>query len=319
VKTTDGIETIRDDKLSGAQSITNRAASMVEKHLRSVMPTFVDVKRELLDLGPALINAQPAMAPLFNLFNTLLHKLDACRDRPEIPSILREQVRELSRAMDDHNRAIAEQVNSTIPDGAAVFTHSDSSTLRAALQHSHRTGKQFSVFCTESRPACEGRRLAQALVETGISTCLVTDSLIFSLLREDQASSILLVGADSIGVKGVINKAGTAGLGVATRSWGVPFYVLAGSEKFLPAGFFPRADQEKPPEEILSQPPAGLRIINRYFDITPLDCITAVISEEGRLSSGDLSAKLEQLQAHPDLLAALAQNTTTRPHDNKTT
>jgi len=319
VETPEGVETIRDDNISGAQSLTNRAASIVEERLRSVAPTFVDVKRELLELGPPLINAQPAMAPLFNLFNTLLHKLDVCRGCREIPAILRDQVREFSRVMDDHNRAIAEQVNSRIADGASVFTHSDSSTLRTAIQHSHRTGKRFTVFCTESRPACEGRRLALALVENGISTCLATDSVIFSLLRENQATSILLVGADSIGARGVINKAGTAGLGVATRSWGVPFYVLAGSEKFLPAGFLPRADQEKPPEEILSQPPAGLRIINRYFDSTPLDCITAVVCEEGLLSSGDLSAKLEQLKAHPDLLAALAQNTTTRPHDNKTT
>jgi len=306
VKTTnEAIESIRNDNVAGAQSITHRAAAIVEQYLHSVSSTSVDIKQHLLDLGQDVINAQPVMAPLFNLFDSLLRKFDVCRDRPERREILRDHVQAFSRAMNDHTQVIAEHVSRMIPHGGTVFTHSDSSALRAALQHCHSEGKLFSVYCTESRPACEGIRLAQALVEHGISTCLVTDTLIFALLRESRNRSVLLVGADSINTHGVINKAGTAGLAIATKSWGIPLYVLAGSEKFLPAGFFPTVDQDKPPDEILSQPPTGLRIINRYFDVTPLDSITGVVSEEGLLSGADLHAKLERLRAHPDLIATL--------------
>jgi translation initiation factor 2B subunit (eIF-2B alpha/beta/delta family) len=246
------------------------------------------------------------MAPLFNLFNSLLLELDGCTGRRDSQAILSERAQAFAGAMYDRNRAIARHVCSIIAEGATVFTHSDSSTLRAALQHSHEAGRKFNVVCTESRPACEGSRLAQALSTAGVSTWLVTDSLIFSLLRERRAGSMVLVGADAVTTGGVINKAGTSGLAVAAQRWGVPFHVLAGSEKFLPSKFAPRgAIQDKPPEEILRSPPKELRIINRYFDVTPLDSITAVISESGAIPPGNLARELEHLPLHPELLAAL--------------
>lgn len=141
---------------------------------------------------------------------------------------------------------------------------------------------------------------------SGVDTCLVTDSLAFSLLREQRERSVVLVGADAVTRAGIINKAGTCGLAVAAQSWGVPFYALAGSEKLLPAAFVPSgAIRDNPPEEILSAPPAGLRIINRYFDLTSLDSVTAVISERGFLAAAQLSRELERLPVHPELLAAV--------------
>jgi translation initiation factor 2B subunit (eIF-2B alpha/beta/delta family) len=306
VELTAAIEAVRKDNISGAQSITNKAGSIVRERIRLAMARPEGLKSDLLELGLALIDAQPAMASLFNLFNGLLIELDDCLRRQASPTTLSDAIEAFSNGMDDHNRAIAERLYGIIRDGASVFTHSDSSTLRRALRHSHDAGRRFSVFCTESRPACEGSRLAQALSAAEISTCLTTDSLIFALLQEQKTNCIVLVGADAVTARGIINKAGTLGLAAVTRHWKIPFYVLAGSEKFLPAGFFPReAIQNKPPEEILASSPAGLRIVNRYFDLTPLDSITAVISEEGIISPGDLVSELHQRAAHPDLLAAL--------------
>ena len=106
-----------------------------------------------------------------------------------------------------------------------------------------RRGAALRVHCTESRPLCEGTVLAQDLARAGIATTLSTDSLAFSLLRQAR-DPVLAAGADAITAEGVINKAGTLGLATAARSWGIPFYVLAGSEKFLSG-------------RILRRPPTG--------------------------------------------------------------
>lgn len=302
----DEIEAIRADNISGSQSITRRAGAIAREQIRRLDQDEEGFRGALLEIGAALITAQPVMASLFNLFNGLLLKLEDCAGRGDSPRLLSDFLEDFAGAMTDHNHSIAERFCGSLSAGTTVFTHSDSSTLRTALEYGRDARKQFSVVCTESRPACEGARLARALSTSGVRTCLVTDSLVFSLLREQRANSVVLVGADAVACEGIINKAGTCGLAVAAQSWGVPFYVVAGSEKLLPAGFVPGgAIQDKPPEEILSAPPKGLRIINRYFDFTPLDSVTAVISERGFVETAQLSRELQRLPVHAGLRAAL--------------
>ena len=153
--------------------------------------------------------------------------------------------------------------------------------------------------------------LACELARTRIPTCLITEAQAFALLKGEiefrGKLSFVLVGADAVSAREVVNKAGTLGLAVAAKQWSVPFYVSAGSEKFLPA-FYPlrRAIRQKPAEEILSSPPAGLNIINRYFDITPLSYVTAVVTEQGPLSRRRVAAMLRKRTPHP-LLRKLVQ------------
>lgn len=305
----DEIEAIRADNTSGSQSITRRAAAIAREQIQRLGGDEERLKGALLDLGAALIAAQPAMASLFNLFNALLLELENCAGRSDSQEVLSDLLEDFAAAMTGHNHAIAEHFWGSRSEGTTVFTHSDSSTLRTALEYGRDAGREFNVVCTESRPANEGSRLAQTLSTAGVDTCLVTDSLAFSLLREQRRRSVVLVGADAVTRAGVINKAGTCGLAVAAQSWGVPFYALAGSEKLLPAPFVPSAAiQDKSPEEILAAPPAGLRIINRYFDLTSLDSVTAVINERGFLAAAQLSRELERLPVHPELLAAVGAN-----------
>jgi len=192
-----------------------------------------------------------------------------------------------------------------------VLTHSASQAVREGLNFCWTRGRRFSVICTESRPVFEGASLARAFAAKGIPTCLVTDAQAFALLKGETEFrgkvSVVLVGADSVSRQGVTNKAGTLGLALAARSWSIPLYVLAGSEKFLPAAYpVQRAIQPKPAEEVLSSPPEGLTVMNRYFDVTPLPYITAVMTEVGLLRERKLTARLGKLTLHP-LLASLVQ------------
>lgn len=304
------VDSIRNDNTSGSQTITRHAAALVVERVneacrqQAAAPRGTvgsgEVAALLLELGKALIDAHPAMAPLHNLFGTLQECVQdgdtgsaGTAGRNDIPGRVRRAAAVFVERMDEHNRAIGRRFGAIVDPGTAIFTHSAGSTVRAALLSCRDAGRRFTVHCTESRPAGEGSALARELAGHGIAATLSTDSLVFALLRWSERP-LLVVGADAVTPHGVVNKAGTLGLATAAGSWGVPFYVLAGSEKFLPSASPDGHLRERPPEEILAEIPEGLRVVNRYFDLTPLDCVTAIITEEGRLTPEEAIQKFAE-------------------------
>ncbi len=307
------VEEIRGDNVSGSQAITRRAAVLVEDCFAEVSSgtrdaggtprARSDIEDRLRELAAALIDAHPAMAPLYNLFDSLLLCLDDTAPVEDARARLPRTAAAFVEGMDEHNRSIARHFCEVIDENAAIFTHSAGSTVRAALLHCAQAGRRITVHCTESRPLCEGSALAQDLARAGIATTLSTDSLAFSLLRQ-AGHPVLATGADAITAEGVINKAGTLGLVTAARGWGIPFYVLAGSEKFLPAVSPGALRQERPAAEVLARAAAGLRVVNRYFDLTPLDCVTGIVTERGLLTAREAARELAGMETRSRLTGA---------------
>lgn len=308
---TAAVRQIRDDNLSGAQAITRHAAAVVDEWAGGAPRDPRELQAGLLELGAELIRAHPTMAPVYNLFQALLACLEDAAGGA-VPDRVRQAAAEFVGGMESHNHAIARGFRDilrdaprmpALPAGSTaggrreaggepwIFTHSAGSTVRAALVHCREAGVGLTVHCTESRPAGEGSALARELAGLGIPATLSTDSLAFSLLRQAERP-VLVVGADAVTPPGVVNKSGTLRLATAARSWGIPCYVLAGSEKFLAYPGPATRQREGPPEEVLPQAPEGLRVINRYFDTTPLDCVTAVITEEGAQTPRETARKL---------------------------
>ena len=328
---TGAVRKIGDDNLSGSQTLTRRAAALVDEWLAEAPPGPDGMESGLLELGAAIIGAHPVMAPLCNLFQALLQALADGPADEAAPGRVRRAAASFVDGMDSHNQAIARGFLEVLreaprsPAGSAaptaggqrevlagesqVFTHSAASTVRHALLHCREAGVGLTVHCTESRPLNEGGALARELAGRGIPTTLCTDGLAFSLLRQ-AGRAVLVVGADAVTAEGVVNKAGTLGLATAARSWGVPCYVLAGSEKFMPAAAPGPRQREMPAAEVLPHAPEGLRVVNRYFDTTPLDCMTAVITEEGSLTPPETARELAATTVQPrlrDLLARLSR------------
>ena len=289
------VEEIRRDNVSGSQAITRRAAALVEDWLAGVSSEARDTEGRLQHLAAALINAHPAMAPLYNLFDSLLLCLDETAPGEDARARLLRTAAAFVEGMDEHNQAIARHFSEVIGRDAAIFTHSAGSTVRAALLHCGQADRGITVHCTESRPVCEGTALAQELARAGIATTLTADSLAFSLLRQAR-DPVLAAGADAVTAAGVINKAGTLGLATAARCWDIPFYVLAGSEKFLPAASPDALRQERPAAEILASSPAGPNVVNRYFDLTPFDCVTGIVTERGILTAREATIELAGME-----------------------
>ena len=89
---------------------------------------------------------------------------------------------------------------------------------------------------------------------------------------------LVLLGADSIGDAGVVNKIGSASLAEPAHRMGKPVYVISDETKILPPGFPQHIRDDRPADEVW-RAPAGVRVWNRYFETIPMDWVTAVVTE----------------------------------------
>jgi len=190
---------------------------------------------------------------------------------------------------------IAQVVIPLIPDGALALTHSFSSTVLAAFTHAKQERRTFAVLCTESRPQYEGRALAERLAQAGVETRLVIDVAAASMIKE---ADLALVGADSVSTQGLTNKVGTYPLAVTAITEEVPFYALCATEKFLPAGYTLPEESPRDSQEVWPDHPQ-VEVINRYFDLTPLEYLTGIVTEEGMPSPTEVREIISQRRLHP--------------------
>jgi translation initiation factor 2B subunit (eIF-2B alpha/beta/delta family) len=139
--------------------------------------------------------------------------------------------------------------------------------------------------------------LARELAAAGVSVTLAVDAAAESLLPECAA---VLLGADSIGDRGVVNKIGSAGLAHAAARHARPLLVAADSSKLLPVGFPQPLGGERPPEEVAPGLP-GVRAWNRYFDVFPADLATLYLTDQGPLPPGELQRRRRGLAVPAEL------------------
>jgi methylthioribose-1-phosphate isomerase len=132
---------------------------------------------------------------------------------------------------------------------------------------------------------------------------LITDNMAAALMRQKKIQRVI-VGADRIAANGdVANKIGTYGVAVLARQHDIPFYVAAPLSTIdlkCPTG-----DQipieERNAEEVTNffnqrVAPAGIKVRNPAFDVTPNEFVTAIITERG-IAKAPYSETLKKLFA----------------------
>ena len=298
------IAEIRADNRSGALALTRKAAGVLQQVARGTYAARGELYGHLLHAGRGLIAAQPAMAPIFNLVNAVLLEARAQETLEGMQEAVLSESQVFLQEAEAHLHQMAPHVLSLIDPEATVLTHSHSTTVSHLLGVVQQAGVPFRLVCTEARPMLEGRDLAQAMASRGIPTTLVPDALAFSLLQE-RTVSLVLLGADSLSVRGVVNKAGTLGIALAARHFRVPCHVVCGSEKFIPEAWRPRLNvkENRDPREVWDAPVENVRVLNRYFDVSPLELFSGVLTEEGILSARRLVRRLAKARICEDLLA----------------
>jgi len=175
----------------------------------------------------------------------------------------------------------AEIGSKRIRNGMLVFTHCHSSTVTRMLAKAKADGKDFSVICTETRPAFQGRITAREMIELDIQTLFIVDSAARSYMGD---VDLVMVGADAITSEGnVVNKVGTSGIAVLADEARKPFYVVSELLKFDPETLYGEYEgiEQRNPSEVWKEAPEKLSVRNPAFDVTPSRYIHGLICEEG--------------------------------------
>ena len=196
------------------------------------------------------------------------------------------------------NRALGKFGGELIADGATVLTHCNAGALATAgdygtalgvIRGAAERGKRVAVFADETRPFLQGARLtAWELVRDGIDTTIITDNMTGALMRQGKVD-LVVVGADRIAANGdTANKIGTYGVAVLAREHKIPFYVAAPLSTIdldTPDGdhipIEERSSREVTHVGASQLAPAGARVWNPAFDVTPHAFIAGIITERG--------------------------------------
>lgn len=238
----------------------------------------------------------------YNLFYSLGRMSNALEEAlPGGTEKIREKL--LSEALDifredlDCCRRIGVNGASLIRNGMNILTHCNAGALAtsgfgtalAPLFAAKKKGLRFHVYVDETRPVLQGARLtAWELGKAGIAHTLICDNMSGSLMKQGKVDMVI-TGADRIAANGdTANKIGTYPLAVLAHYHGIPFYVAAPYSTFDPAIESGKdiVIEERDPEEVRKcsgkmVSPAGTRVYNPAFDITPAKLIRSFITENG--------------------------------------
>jgi methylthioribose-1-phosphate isomerase len=194
-------------------------------------------------------------------------------------------------------RAIGRHGGALVPHEAGILTHCNAGALATAgygtalgvIRGAIEQGRQVKVFADETRPVLQGARLtAWELVRDGIDTTVISDNMAAVLMRQGRINFIV-VGADRIAANGdAANKIGTYTVAVLAKEHGVPFYVAAPLSTIdlqTPDGdaipIEERHHKEVTHVGTTQIAPAGAKVFNPSFDVTPHRLIAGIITEKG--------------------------------------
>jgi methylthioribose-1-phosphate isomerase len=219
---------------------------------------------------------------------------------PTPDEIFRAALEEADRLADQDvadNRAIGRHGATLVPEGAQVLTHCNAGSLACVgygtalgvIRAAAEAGKGPRVWVDETRPVLQGARLtAWELDRLGIPATLVADVMAGSLMASGDVD-VIVVGADRVAANGdVANKIGTYSLAVLAAHHEVPFYVAAPTST-IDLATRTGADipvEERSPDEVHTVggarlSPEGVAALNRAFDVTPAELVTAIVTELG--------------------------------------
>lgn len=294
---------LRGDNRSGAAELLRQAAGVFAR-LRAGQAKVADLtnaQQAVLETAVALIRAQPDIAPLARLADSTFEAARRATNADEALRFAEQVARDfIARATRSAAQTAAHAV-ALIDDNTIVMTHSRSSTVLAAFQQARRAGRRFRVIATESRPLMEGRAMAEALAGESVNVTFIADTA--AALMMPQVACVI-VGADGVMPDWLVNKIGTRLIALAARECGVKMIALCDTSKFI-TDRAAACEANRRRDELWPNAPSPVEIVNRYFEPTPINYFTGIVTEDGLLAPQEASRRAAQHPLSPSLLAAL--------------
>ncbi|HEX7476059.1 MAG TPA: translation initiation factor eIF-2B [Dehalococcoidales bacterium] len=278
------IDEIREDKTHGASQLARQALDVMKAAAaQSRSSNVVDLRREVQHTASRLKDLRPSMVPIFNsvrkLEETIEH--DRSSDLDSLRRNIISRIEELVQVSIEALNRIAAHASGLVCDGDVILTHSYSSTVAAALKKTYQA-YGIRVIATRSGAGRTGERLVWELGLAGVPVTFIDDTAAGVLMS---SAKKVFVGADRIcSDGGLVNGVGTYMVALAAKKAGAPFYVLCETLKFDSRMKSSEVElEEKDPQEVAltGTLPAGTTVKNPYFDVTPGELITGIVTENG--------------------------------------
>jgi len=297
------IEEIRNDRTHGASQLARQAIIVLKVAAESSQAESISqFLLEQREVGQQLMQARPAMAPIYNTVNTLLNAINKKETSMELGKLRQYTVARADRINKDLLQATAQITQhgaSIISSGDRIMTHSYSSTVVATLKKAFTKYGDITTFVTRSGPGGSGAITARELTSHRIPVTFIDDTamgLYMPIVNK------VIIGADRICADGkVINGVGSYQLAIAAQKSGIPFYVLCDRLKFDPRLKGEEINlEEKEPSEVIEpgRLPPEVRVKNPYFDVTPLELVTGIVTEVGLLSPEQALGYIKRLHQY---------------------
>jgi methylthioribose-1-phosphate isomerase len=277
----------------GARAFRGGDRERFQRHIESVFQTLKAARPTAVDPVNAMLQVRAQLATGESVAEQQARALAAAEE------FAAEDVR--------HCEAIGRHGAKLIRSGMNILTHCNAGWLAfvdvgsatAPMYAAQARGREFHVFCDETRPRSQGATLtAWELSQQGVSHQIIADNaagLLFARGRID----LVIVGSDrTLGRTGeVANKIGTYTKAVLARRHRVPFYVaiplstidwnLRGGggipieerDQSEVLGAWGRTAKGRREYVRVANPTSGA--FNPGFDVTPADLITGIITPSG--------------------------------------
>jgi len=258
-----------------------------------------EAKEHIRQRAELLASTRPTAV---NLFRGIDRALDAAMKAESIDELRELTLREAESIADEdvqRNKLMGSFGAKLLEDGDSVLTICNTGSLATVewgtalgvIRSAVQEGKNIRVFACETRPLNQGSRLTVwELMNDGIDVTLIADSMAGIVMQRGMVDKVI-AGADRIVRDGVFNKIGTYTLAVLAKEHGLPFFIAAPITTFD----WERSGkdvtiEERSREELIYChvkckqsliAPENAKVFNPAFDFTPLEYVSALITERG--------------------------------------
>jgi translation initiation factor eIF-2B subunit delta len=283
------IKDVKDDSFSGSFEISQNALHVLLGFIKNSKTKDAEkLVEECNALGKEIIKSQPNMVNIRRKISTVIYHmkrlLKSQKSTEDIKKTSQSKIEEIIKTAEIKKKKIGSIGAKLIFNHSKILTISSSSLIKEIFSSAHQLKRKFTVYCLESRPNNEGHALATELAKKGIQSVLTTDAMMGQILSE---VNMVISGADRIYESGFVNKTGTLPLAITSKSFQIPFYVAAETDKILKEidrslRFYPQD-----PNEIYKGKRKNLSIANLYFEAVTFDYVSKIICEDGVFDTGE--------------------------------
>jgi methylthioribose-1-phosphate isomerase len=295
---------IRTMVIRGAPAIGAAAGyGMALAALQSAATDRAGLISDLETAADVLRASRPTAANLFWAIERMLRRAkdESLADPDAVRQALVGEAQAIADQDVEINKRIGQHGAALIKGGDNILHHCntgalatvDYGTALGVIRTAYEQGKRVHVYVDETRPRLQGARLtAWELEQLSIPFTLIADNAAGHFMRTGQVD-IVLVGSDRTAANGdVANKIGTYKLAVVAKENGIPFYPVVPTSTIdlsLATGDEIPIEEREASEVTGLQwaedgrpiAPAGVRVANPAFDVTPRRYVTGIVTENG--------------------------------------